>query len=92
MKMIFVIIFIIFNCGLSFGKISAELDTVIFANVVSIFWVYLFVYLHCYYSFCIIIFQLFRHGDRTPIDPYPNDPYNNETLWPVPFGQLTNVR
>ncbi|XP_012275172.1 prostatic acid phosphatase-like [Orussus abietinus] len=34
---------------------------------------------------------LFRHGDRTPVDPYPNDPYNNESLWPVPFGQLTNT-
>lgn len=67
MKMIFVVIFIIFNCGLSFGKNSTELDTIIFANV------------------------LFRHGDRTPLDPYPNDPYNNESLWPVPFGQLTNL-
>ncbi|KAJ8680223.1 hypothetical protein QAD02_016010 [Eretmocerus hayati] len=34
---------------------------------------------------------LFRHGDRTPLDPYPNDPYRNESLWPVPFGQLTNL-
>lgn len=23
--------------------------------------------------------------------PYPNDPYNNESIWPVPYGQLTNV-
>ncbi|XP_043464721.1 prostatic acid phosphatase-like [Leptopilina heterotoma] len=34
---------------------------------------------------------LFRHGDRTPVDPYPNDPYRNESSWPVPFGQLTNL-
>ncbi|XP_043281276.1 lysosomal acid phosphatase-like [Venturia canescens] len=34
---------------------------------------------------------LFRHGDRTPVDPYPNDPYNDESLWPVPFGQLTTL-
>ncbi|XP_058806641.1 prostatic acid phosphatase-like [Phymastichus coffea] len=34
---------------------------------------------------------LFRHGDRTPVEPYPNDPYKNESLWPVPFGQLTNL-
>ncbi|XP_014224950.1 prostatic acid phosphatase [Trichogramma pretiosum] len=34
---------------------------------------------------------LFRHGDRTPINPYPNDPYKNESSWPVPFGQLTNT-
>ncbi|KAK2586742.1 hypothetical protein KPH14_011774 [Odynerus spinipes] len=34
---------------------------------------------------------LYRHGDRTPIEPYPNDPYKNESLWPVPYGQLTNL-
>ncbi|XP_043491248.1 prostatic acid phosphatase-like [Polistes fuscatus] len=34
---------------------------------------------------------LYRHGDRTPIELYPNDPYQNESLWPVPFGQLTNL-
>ncbi|XP_018046837.1 PREDICTED: prostatic acid phosphatase-like isoform X1 [Atta colombica] len=34
---------------------------------------------------------LYRHGDRTPIAPYMNDPYKNESLWPVPFGQLTNI-
>ncbi|XP_076240639.1 prostatic acid phosphatase [Calliopsis andreniformis] len=34
---------------------------------------------------------LYRHGDRTPIGAYPNDPYNNESIWPVPYGQLTNL-
>ncbi|KAL2734139.1 prostatic acid phosphatase-like [Vespula squamosa] len=34
---------------------------------------------------------LYRHGDRTPIEPYPTDPYKNESLWPVPYGQLTNL-
>ncbi|XP_012268558.2 prostatic acid phosphatase [Athalia rosae] len=34
---------------------------------------------------------LFRHGDRTPVDPYSTDPYANESLWPVPFGDLTNL-
>ncbi|XP_031845966.1 prostatic acid phosphatase [Nomia melanderi] len=34
---------------------------------------------------------LYRHGDRTPIRPYTNDPYNNESVWPVPYGQLTNL-
>lgn len=34
--------------------------------------------------------QLYRHGDRTPVGRYKNDPYN-ETSWPVPYGQLTNV-
>ncbi|XP_012230813.1 prostatic acid phosphatase-like isoform X2 [Linepithema humile] len=33
---------------------------------------------------------LYRHGDRTPVTNYPNDPYN-ETSWPVPYGQLTNI-
>lgn len=36
--------------------------------------------------------QLYRHGDRTPVAPYKNDPYRNESIWPVPYGQLTNVR
>ncbi|XP_063547613.1 prostatic acid phosphatase-like isoform X2 [Cydia strobilella] len=34
---------------------------------------------------------IFRHGDRTPVDMYPTDPYRNESLWPVKFGQLTNT-
>ncbi|XP_066593508.1 prostatic acid phosphatase-like isoform X2 [Prorops nasuta] len=34
---------------------------------------------------------IYRHGDRTPLDPYPNDPYNNESLWSDPYGQLTNI-
>ncbi|EFN77523.1 Lysosomal acid phosphatase [Harpegnathos saltator] len=41
----------------------------------------------------IIVFAnvLYRHGDRTPIAPYPSDPYRSETLWPVPYGELTNL-
>lgn len=34
---------------------------------------------------------LYRHGDRTPVDQFPTDPYQNESLWPVRFGQLTNT-
>ncbi|XP_012152497.1 prostatic acid phosphatase isoform X2 [Megachile rotundata] len=34
---------------------------------------------------------LYRHGDRTPVRSYPNDPYNNESFWPVSYGQLTNL-
>uniref|UniRef100_A0A1I8P6L9 acid phosphatase n=1 Tax=Stomoxys calcitrans TaxID=35570 RepID=A0A1I8P6L9_STOCA len=34
---------------------------------------------------------LFRHGDRTPIDPYPTDPWNNPSDWPTGWGQLTNT-
>ena len=31
---------------------------------------------------------LFRHGDRTPISAYPNDPWRNYS-WPGGWGQLT---
>uniref|UniRef100_A0A0K8V6W7 Lysosomal acid phosphatase n=1 Tax=Bactrocera latifrons TaxID=174628 RepID=A0A0K8V6W7_BACLA len=34
---------------------------------------------------------LFRHGDRTPIEPYPTDPWKNREYWPVGWGELTNV-
>lgn len=33
---------------------------------------------------------LYRHGDRTPIKPYPTDPYGNISYWPVDWGQLTD--
>ena len=32
---------------------------------------------------------LFRHGDRTPISAYPNDPWANYS-WPGGWGQLTS--
>lgn len=38
--------------------------------------------------------KIFRHGNRTPNGPeelYPNDPYLNETYFPLGLGQLTNV-
>lgn len=34
---------------------------------------------------------VFRHGDRTPIRPYPNDPYSNRSYWSVDWGMLTNL-
>ncbi|CAH0716507.1 unnamed protein product, partial [Brenthis ino] len=34
---------------------------------------------------------IYRHGDRTPVDSYPTDPWRNESLWPVKFGELTNT-
>lgn len=34
---------------------------------------------------------VFRHGARTQIRPYPNDPWGDEKYWPVNFGQLTKV-
>lgn len=33
---------------------------------------------------------LYRHGERTPLKPYPTDPYGRED-WLVDWGQLTNV-
>jgi len=38
-----------------------------------------------------LVHLLYRHGDRTPIKPYPTDPYLNISHWPVGWGQLTSV-
>ena len=35
--------------------------------------------------------QIWRHGDRSPIYIYPNDP-NKESAWPNGFGELTTVQ
>lgn len=45
----------------------------------------IFIYITVTYS------QIFRHGDRTPVEPYPTDPYRDPKFWPTGFGQLTNV-
>jgi len=37
-----------------------------------------------------LVHLLYRHGDRTPIKPYPTDPYKDSSHWPVGFGQLTS--
>lgn len=37
-----------------------------------------------------LVHLVFRHGARTPADTYPNDPYLNETFYPVGWGQITN--
>ena len=29
----------------------------------------------------VLAIALFRHGDRTPVDTYPNDPYKEESNW-----------
>ncbi|KAF7283655.1 prostatic acid phosphatase-like [Rhynchophorus ferrugineus] len=34
---------------------------------------------------------VFRHGDRTPVRPYNNDPYKNKSYWPADWGMLTNT-
>ncbi|KAM7358490.1 prostatic acid phosphatase-like [Cochliomyia hominivorax] len=33
---------------------------------------------------------LFRHGIRTPVNTYKNDPYKNETFYPFGWGHLTS--
>ncbi|KAI5713220.1 hypothetical protein M8J76_003193 [Diaphorina citri] len=43
------------------------------------------------YGELVFVSLLYRHGDRTPINFYPNDPYKNASYWPVGPGQLTNV-
>ncbi|XP_043649078.1 venom acid phosphatase Acph-1 [Drosophila teissieri] len=37
-----------------------------------------------------LVHVLFRHGPRTPVSTYPNDPYINETYEPFGWGALTN--
>lgn len=37
------------------------------------------------------IWQLYRHGDRTPAAFYPKDPYNHTYDWPVGLGELSNT-
>jgi len=37
-----------------------------------------------------LVHMLYRHGDRTPTETYPNDPYKDVSSWPVSWGQLTN--
>ncbi|CAG9814827.1 unnamed protein product [Phaedon cochleariae] len=39
----------------------------------------------------LAVVVIYRHGDRTPVKPYPTDPYRNQSYWPVDFGQLTNL-
>lgn len=39
----------------------------------------------------VAVTVLFRHGERAIISSYPTDPYKNESFWPVPYGELTNV-
>ena len=36
------------------------------------------------------VLQLFRHGDRSPTETFPADPYD-ESAWLNGYGQLTTV-
>lgn len=38
----------------------------------------------------VFVTVIYRHGDRTPVDVYPTDPYKDRSNWPVGFGQLTS--
>ncbi|VEN39474.1 unnamed protein product [Callosobruchus maculatus] len=38
----------------------------------------------------VAVAVVFRHGDRSPLDSFPNDPYFNGTYWPMGVGQLLN--
>lgn len=37
----------------------------------------------------VLVHAIYRHGQRAPLLPYPNDPYKDESLWPNGFGELT---
>ncbi|CAD7004464.1 unnamed protein product [Ceratitis capitata] len=37
-----------------------------------------------------LVHIVLRHGARTPVTTYPNDPYVNETYSPYGWGHLTN--
>lgn len=36
------------------------------------------------------VIVVYRHGDRTPLETFPKDKYN-ESYWPSGWGQLTNI-
>lgn len=38
-----------------------------------------------------LVHIVFRHGARTPVDTYPNDPYINDSFRPTGWGHVTNV-
>nr|XP_014095030.1 prostatic acid phosphatase [Bactrocera oleae] len=37
-----------------------------------------------------LVHIVFRHGARTPVTTYPNDPYVNDTFYPTGWGHVTN--
>ena len=39
-----------------------------------------------------LLFQVFRHGNRTPERAYYNDPNANETFYPYGWDELDGVK
>jgi len=39
----------------------------------------------------VAVTVLFRHGHRTILSSFPTDPYKDQSFWPVPYGELTNI-
>ncbi len=61
------------------------------ASVRSIFMLCLLSFLLSFYPLVsVCCFQFFRHGSRSPTNPYPTDPHKD--AWPQGYGQLTKVR
>jgi len=38
-----------------------------------------------------LVHIVFRHGIRTPVDTFPNDPYLKDSFKPTGWGHVTNV-
>lgn len=49
------------------------------------------IYNQCSPVHLFALFQVYRHGDRSPTKTFPNDIYQ-EDAWPQGWGQLTQVR
>ncbi|KAK4877858.1 hypothetical protein RN001_010364 [Aquatica leii] len=39
----------------------------------------------------VAVSVIYRHGDRSPFQPYPKDPYRDPKYWPMGYAQLTNI-
>ncbi|KAF5285213.1 hypothetical protein FQR65_LT13328 [Abscondita terminalis] len=39
----------------------------------------------------VTVSVIYRHGDRSPFEPYPTDPYRYPQYWPMGYAQLTNI-